>query len=413
MKKIIVKSIVYSASLLMILGLASCGTLAVTPPIYQGMSIERNTATVSAHRLNGEGGSSSSENDQGEDSPSIDDSELSSEVIAEDIEDLVDIVVEGDTSTKYYVSKGEAFQVAINIYNPSQFEILSFTLNGYKYANNMFADGSTLSKILIDMTAGTESGLFEYTIDAIKYVDGTEIKDVIMEGDKTVKAGVKYDVEPVANVASQTIHTTSVSMAINVADEYDLIGENTLKVYLSDGEAIVGSQDLIIGNNAIEFSDLKMGKLYQYAVMTSYDVLDGNGTSVRTLVKAEFETLKAFLIDNLVIGQEDLSFEIDEYGDVGTLTSISLHDDREGYPAVQVPLDLDTRTFTDLLSNHDYILRIEYSYLSGTETLYGTDLARFTTLARSFQRFHFRISTRIKIVCSSLWPSLISTWWVV
>ena len=48
---------------------------------------------------------------------------------------------------------------------------------------------------------GDAEGIVEYTIDAIKYIDGTEIKDVIIDGNKTVMAGVKIQNQVSANIS--------------------------------------------------------------------------------------------------------------------------------------------------------------------------------------------------------------------
>ena len=86
----------------------------------------------------------------------------------------------------YYADLGEEIYINIHIHNPDEFEILSFTLNGEKYSNYMFEDGSNMETIIIKCNVGNESGTKEYTIDAIKYVDKQAIKNVLLEGDKTI-----------------------------------------------------------------------------------------------------------------------------------------------------------------------------------------------------------------------------------
>ena len=101
-------------------------------------------------------------------------------------------IVFGET---YYAMKNEDIYIHIHLTNPDEFEILSFTLNGKKYSSNMFEYGSDLETLIIKYNVGDVNGLQEYTIDAIKYVDGEKIKDVRMEGDKTVKVFVNDDTD--------------------------------------------------------------------------------------------------------------------------------------------------------------------------------------------------------------------------
>ena len=103
----------------------------------------------------------------------------------------------------YYAMKNEDIYIHIHLSNPDEFEILSFTLNGKKYSSNMFEYGSDLQTLILKYNVGDVDGLQEYTIDAIKYVDGEKIKDVRMEGDKTVKV---FDIDSVSVVSSYTDH---------------------------------------------------------------------------------------------------------------------------------------------------------------------------------------------------------------
>ena len=55
---------------------------------------------------------------------------------------------------EYYAKKGEKFYLNVHIYNPSNFEILSFTLNNYKYQSFEFKEGSSSNKLIIEVDAG-------------------------------------------------------------------------------------------------------------------------------------------------------------------------------------------------------------------------------------------------------------------
>lgn len=95
------------------------------------------------------------------------------------------------SSVSDYTAKlGENINIYIHIDNPDNFEIVSFTLNGNKYSNYMFENGSDMETLILKYNVGTQSGNFDYTIDAIKYIDGTEIKDVKIDGDRTITVSV-------------------------------------------------------------------------------------------------------------------------------------------------------------------------------------------------------------------------------
>ena len=93
-------------------------------------------------------------------------------------------------SKTYYAMPGEDIYIYVHISNPNEYEILSFTLNGVKYSSYMFEPGSDLETLILKYNVGDTMGLMEYTIDAIKYVDGESIKDVRMKGDQTIEVVV-------------------------------------------------------------------------------------------------------------------------------------------------------------------------------------------------------------------------------
>lgn len=90
----------------------------------------------------------------------------------------------------YYTVPNSDIYINVHIDNPDQLEILSFTLNGVKYQSYMFEEGSDSQTLVLKVNVGDVKGTIEYTIDAIKYVEETEIKDVKMEGDQTIKVGI-------------------------------------------------------------------------------------------------------------------------------------------------------------------------------------------------------------------------------
>ncbi len=95
----------------------------------------------------------------------------------------------------YYAMPGEDIYIHVHISNPDEFEILSFTLNEFKYSAYMFEDGSDLETLILKCNVGNVEGVMQYTIDAIKYIDGEEIKDVKMDGDRTIEVMVGQGVD--------------------------------------------------------------------------------------------------------------------------------------------------------------------------------------------------------------------------
>lgn len=109
----------------------------------------------------------------------------------------------------YYAMPGDDIYIYVHIENPEGFEILSFTLNGVKYSSYMFEDGSDLETLILKCNVGEDVGVKQYTIDSIKYVDGKTIKNVRMEGERTIDVVVGSSVSSV-NFEINTLYGSTV-----------------------------------------------------------------------------------------------------------------------------------------------------------------------------------------------------------
>ncbi len=358
-----------------------------TVPVYQGMTIRKNPApslyadrhTDSMLKLKFLSTATL---------PRHDKDEHNKPTLEKDIADIVSLDIISDDEIKYYVEPGETFIIEVHISNPDNFEIQSFTLNGTKYANYMFKEGSTMELLLLEVTAPKTSGYTEYTIDAIKYIDGTEIKDVDMsEGNKSIKAGVAYSTAPSAEVLAQTVSTTSLELSIKVSDPLSLIGDNALSVYLSDGKQVIDSKPLTVGNNIISFDGLLMSTDYEYGVLTLFDMVDGRNMHEEWLLKNTFTTGSAFGITDVVTTKDSISFKVNKFEESGKITSVSIYDTTTNELVKQG--DANTVSFDSLLSDHKYKLCVDFIYISKDKETAAQVMLECTTKKNSIPSITF------------------------
>lgn len=301
-------------------------------PVYQGMSIE-GSSTFNINRKN-----------KGNFKDSID--------------DILGVIT--TEKVEYFAQKDEKFNIIVHLYNPSRYEILSFTLNDYKYQSYEFKEGSNSEELIIEVDAGSISGLKEYTIDAIKYIDGTEIKDVKMDGEKTIKAGIKYENVPVATEYNKEINTTTFKLVVDIKDNNNLINTgNGIYFFLFDGINIVSQKALSLGVNSIELNNLQMGTEYSYMIVGVYDDYSGRGKRANELVSDTFATLHGYQIETSEITNNSIKVKVNNIDDNAIFKSIALyHNDKlvseKGYGEEVI--------FDNLFSNNDYKVVLKYSY---------------------------------------------------
>ena len=281
-------------------------------PVYKGMTISRSFATSSAATAAEDNGNHyghfkgdhDNRNDEVDQNKPFEDPNAPS--IENKANSTLDVV--GSAESIYYADKNQDIFITIRLSNPDSYEILSFTLNGKKYSNYMFEDGSDMENLVLKVNVGDVGGIVEYTIDAIKYVDGTEIKDVRMDGDRTVKAGVRASDQTYVTVTNEQKSMTSISFDAQIVDLYSLIEKSGgyAKAVLYDGANML-TKDIKVGEKTnIVFDNLTPNTVYQYGVIALYDNLSGNGAKLNTIYKKAVYTDTIVLFKDVQVGKESI-----------------------------------------------------------------------------------------------------------
>ena len=268
--------------------------------------------------------------------------------------DLIPSIGE-DSHVKYYAPAGSKAEVEVHLYNPDQFEILSFTLNDRKYQSFEFKEGSNSEKLVIDVEMPRKPGEYKYQIDAIKYIDKQAIKDVNMaNGNKFIEFGVTYNSLPTITISNEIVTTIGYSADVNVVDNDNYLENSSgLRAYLFENDKIAKIMKI---ERSINFTDLKEGYSYSYAIATSKDELDGNGNTTKILFEQSFDTLSMFNIINVKATYDSISYEVEQTNKDAVLKSIFLIDGEDS-------LDITNQTKVDnLLSDHDYQIKLVFEY---------------------------------------------------
>lgn len=281
----------------------------------------------------------------------------------------------------YYAKPNQDIYINVHISNPDNFEILSFTLNGKKYSSYMFEEGSDMENLILKCNVGDVEGIVEYTIDAIKYVDGTDIKDVIIGGDRTVKVGVEPKSQPSCLVEQAETMFESIKLNVKLTDNLDLIALSGGKAYivLCDDNGALGMHELTEGKSeSFSFDKLSTGTTYRYAVVAVYDALDGEGFSTHVIYEGEVTTQSILAFSDLTPAQESVSFNIEwneEFEGEKSLKSLQLY---MGGLLVS-ELDAHIESISGLLSGVEYRLVAVYD----DSGIYETAEYVFTTLKKT------------------------------
>lgn len=305
-------------------------------PVYEGMEIVNNATKLSKMHKH-------------------------TDYIEDEMEAEEGIDIATTENIEYYAEKGSRIIIAIHISNPKKYEILSLTINDYKYQSYEFLEEFSTSDVLYVRTdVGDVSGVKEYYINEIKYIDGTDIKNARFEGNRSIKVGVTYENIPSITVASKLITENSYNIVFESVDEDKLLQKAGLfyKAYLFSEEGVVYTQTLKPGYAAVKIENLKMNTLYQFMVCASLDILDGVGEHAIYMYSEEFTTEKG--LDNEVIStnQSSINAAFDQKNGV-TITNSKLYIGEELYKEIES----DKVHFDGVYSDTEYRLEVTYKYM--------------------------------------------------
>lgn len=262
-----------------------------------------------------------------------------------------------DSSNNYFVTPDSEFYIVIHLDNPKQYEILSFTLNDYKYQAFQFEDGSDSNNLVLRMTSESNAGLYEYTVSNIKYVDGDRIKDVDMSSaNRTVKVTVSYvDVPTVIN-EKYYLKYTSFTDTFTILDTYNL-GEN-FKYSVSGDNDFYYVKDIDASTTSVTIDGLRMHGNYYVEITCDYDCLDGNGTQNRVIYSQYISTLFSASINISDVKADSFTYTFSSENEEVELIKADLYQNDELINSSTNSND----TFSGLLSNTYYYIEASYKY---------------------------------------------------
>ena len=373
-KKWIVSATAMAASLALILSAVFIlvPILGKQVPIYTGMTVSGNpdgSTTVSVQGTtdflsNGVSGDyHGSHGEPNHDHPFDEEKEP----IKDAVSDVLDIRSARDI---YYTEPNTDIYITVHFDNPDDFLIQGFTLGGKTYANYMFEEGSDMENIIIKVNVGNSEGVIDYTIDGITYIDGEKIKNVKMQGDRTVCVGVSTDKQPTAAVFDEVIEYNAIRFTVATDDLLGLVAKSEGELYavLYDGDTVVETKQIAaVGESEISFEGLVTGKLYQYAIVATYDALDGTGKNAYILTQKAVYTKSIVLFGNIEVGEADIHFSLLWDADFAnkTLTSLTLYQGE----SVLRELDVTATAVEGLRADTAYALVATYRNGSATEQI--------------------------------------------
>ena len=258
----------------------------------------------------------------------------------------------------YFAPRQAKKYITLNFFNPEQYEILSFVLNGVKYQSYQFSEDSDSSHIKVALTMPNKSGIVNYHIDEIKYIDGTEIKDVKIDGNTEINVGISFDYAP-TSIIDLVPSFDYVNFNTSIIDTLDVVNltNGLFRMYLFDEYGIVDHHDLMPGENMFNFNNLDVNKIYDYILCATYDPYDGSGKGVHIIDENYFTTRDYIGIFNDIVGEQTISFDLEKYNEAVDFDRAELvYQDN----VIETIYD-ELFNFDGLFTDSDYLVNVFYN----------------------------------------------------
>ena len=292
------------------------------------------------------------------------------------------------SDTFAYTEQYKDVRISIGLDNPDNLVIVSVTINATRYEVSSFVEGSANRELLtLSIHVYDAEGVISYTLESIEYADGKVLKHVTPTQNNVVYVGV-YLPDQVAAFVTKDIGFTNVTLNVAVKDDHGLIAysNGSITIGLHQGETLIESKTIAVGDNTVRFDGLEIGKWYWYDVLATYDDFK-QGNFERLLANDLFQTNEVVEFDNVVATYDGVEFDLKWHEDAANKTVKELHlldGDRD------VKLDDASATkVTGQLSGRDYTLVVYYDFNGQTYNVRRS----FHTLEKRAPDFS----------CSNLW----------
>lgn len=268
-------------------------------------------------------------------------------------------------SLSCYARPGGNVYITVRLSNPEGYAIRSLTVNGRTWESEELESGSDAEKLILKFDAGDAEGILWYTLESILYTDENGVAaEVSLEGERAVGVGIYTEVQPSAIVVDTVIERYRTEIFVNMYDEKSLAADSggyLRAVLMRDGE-VIAAEPLAVGGNHVVFDKLSLSTDYVFAVVASYDPLDGSGFGVHLVGEPlAFQTKSAVVFKSFEVGVGSVSFEFDWDGAHPTkkFESLSLY---RGGTMVRELATTDTEV-DGLTSGYEY--RLVAIYIEG------------------------------------------------
>lgn len=272
--------------------------------------------------------------------------------------------IKSENEVDYCIPLNQKIELFVRFSNLDKATITSLTINDKKYDVNkdmISADGVT-----IEVDEYITSGYKTLTLSNISYLSSLN-KIGLLSCNYNLKLGVSYESIVTAKIDSKNITADSASFTLSFDNIESIPSNGKVLAYFSDGINDPIQREINIDSNktaTLTFNDLTFFTEYYFGVAASFDLYDGDGLHYSWILKENFKTLSTFSLESIETTQTSIGFSVNKENEDGEsyVNSVTLLDGTTEIKKISKEEILTSNSFNDLLSNHSYVLSLNYIY---------------------------------------------------
>ena len=264
-----------------------------------------------------------------------------------------------NSSTDIFIKNREYYLFAYldNSYN---YPISSFKINDNFYQKDVFHEESTNKKVIIKFNSSILNlGENTFNVNGFTYINEKNKENYVTLTDINTRVDVLNDSIPSVNINNMTFSSTSIKGNLEITnDTYNLLKDKFISLTIKQNEEIIKE---IKTKNEFSFTELKPKTSYTLIGSIKSNFYDEKGEIDHILFNKNVTTNSLGKIEQLTSTNDTISYnlELDEESELESIKLIN----KENNEIVE-ETNKKTGNFTNLLSNHQYILKISFKHLT-------------------------------------------------
>lgn len=263
------------------------------------------------------------------------------------------------SSTDIFIKNKEYYLFAYldNSYN---YPISSFKINDNFYKKDIFHEESTNKKVIIKFNSSILNlGQNNFNVNGFTYINEKNKENYVTLSNINTKVDVLNDSIPSASIKNITFSSTSIKGKLEITnDTYNLLKGKLISLSIKQNEEIIKE---IKTKGEFSFIELKPKTSYTLVGYIKSNFYDEKGEIDHILFNETVTTNSLGKIEKLSSSNDSISYnvELDEECEIESIKLIN-KDNNEIVGETNKKVSI----FTNLLSNHQYILKISFKHMT-------------------------------------------------